>query len=96
MKEFAGIIKQLEQQKSAIERAIGALREVSDAPAKTAGEPKEKAAPKKRRMSAEGRKRIGDAARRRWAALKAEKEAGEGAPAVKRRGRKSAGSVASE
>lgn len=78
MREIGSIIKQLEQQKSAIERAIGALREVSQAPGEMPAGIKEKSAPKKRRMSPEGRKRIGDAARRRWAALKAAKEAEEG------------------
>ena len=89
MREIGNIIKQLEQQRAAIERAIGALREVSQAPGGAPAGVKGKAAPKKRRMSPEGRKRIGDAARRRWAALKAEKEAGEGT-AKRRPGRKAA------
>ena len=87
MREIGSIIKQLEQQRAAIERAISALREVSQVPGETAGPVREKSAPKKRRMSPEGRKRIGDAARRRWAALKASKEQEEGS-GKRRSGRK--------
>lgn len=82
MNEIGTIIKQLEEQKAAIERAISALSDISKmTPMKAAVSPKtvvasvaastsSAAAPKKRHMSAEGRKRIADAARRRWAAYK--------------------------
>jgi hypothetical protein len=84
------IIEQLEEQKAAIDRAISALGEISHRPlgslAKKALAPV-KPTHKKRHMSAEGRKRIGDAARRRWALAKGlpwpEPEA---EPAKKKRG----------
>jgi len=67
------IIAQLEEQRAAIERAISALSDISHQPlgslAKKVMAPG-KPARKKRHMSAEGRKRIGDAARRRWALAK--------------------------
>jgi hypothetical protein len=70
--EIVNILKQLEHQRSAIERAILALKEItSEAGAKPAAA----AAPpvtrrRKRRLSPEGRKAIGDAARKRWASKK--------------------------
>jgi hypothetical protein len=69
---FTDIISRLETQKEAIDRALAILREFDE------GRPSErpakkvlaKRAKKKRTMSAEGRKAIGDAVRRRWAAVK--------------------------
>jgi hypothetical protein len=76
--EVKSIISQLERQKSAIDRAIGALREVTGAglvqPTVT-GAP-QKRARKKRRLSPEGRQRIIDAAKRRWAMKKAGQASG--------------------
>jgi hypothetical protein len=70
---FKDIISRLEQQKATIDAAIAALREFEGDTEETAprkvGRPAKKAA-KKRVISAEARKRIGDAARRRWAAVK--------------------------
>jgi hypothetical protein len=71
------IISELERQRVAIERAISALRDVST-PIATAQAPasakKRTAAPakKKRQLSPEGRQRIIDATKRRWAAKRAE------------------------
>ena len=74
---FQEIITRLEKQKAAIDSAIATLRqfdegEESETPSKRVAAktlPAKKAA-KKRTMSAEGRKAIGDAVRRRWAAKK--------------------------
>ena len=73
MNELSQIIKQLEQQRSAIDRALTALRGSA-----AAAIPQTEATParrgrkgRKRRLSPEGRARIAEAARRRWAALKA-------------------------
>jgi hypothetical protein len=62
------IIEELEQQKNAIEAALKALRGLgttSTAPLNAAG------APRRRRMSAEGRRRIAEATRKRWAEQRA-------------------------
>jgi hypothetical protein len=66
--DFANIISRLEQQRAAIDRALSALREVEGpgpVQAKSAGSVATK--PKKRRMSAAGRRRIAEATRKRWA-----------------------------
>jgi hypothetical protein len=79
--EIASIISQLERQRAAIDRAISALREVEGVkPAQTAPSGKATAKePKKRRMSAAGRRRIAEAAKKRWA----DKRAAEGITAEK-------------
>jgi hypothetical protein len=65
--EITTIIRDLEQQHRAIEKAVAALRAVSDSldtftvPSSTA------AAPRKRQMTAQGRQRIIEATKRRWA-----------------------------
>jgi len=69
---FKDVIVRLENQKAAIDRALAALREFDDSgvakrPASTKAATKKA---KKRVMSAEARKAIGDAARKRWAAVK--------------------------
>lgn len=74
---FKDVISQLQKQKSAIERAIAALQDVSEEPES----PKKQApanARRKRTLSAEARKRIAEAQRQRWAAAKkaASKSAG--------------------
>ena len=83
MSDIAKIINQLEQQRHAIDQAISALRQVG------AAGPGRKAAAKplrrkrRGRLSPEGRKRIAEAARRRWAELRA-KGAAAGKKAVKK------------
>jgi hypothetical protein len=73
LSNFKEIINRLEQQKDAIDQAIAALREVDDSeiseterPNTKAAKPVKKAA-KKRAMSEEGRRRISEASRKRWA-----------------------------
>jgi hypothetical protein len=90
--DIVNIIKQLEHQRSAIERAILALQDITRetgtkpaAPTATPGATK-----RKRRMSPEGRKRIGDAVRRRWAAKKAADAAAESSPKKRRRRKRAA------
>ena len=76
---FKNIIAQLEQQKAAIERALAALQEVDAAPAavtaKRRGRPPgvKSKAPAKRKggITEEGRKRLSEALKKRWAAKKA-------------------------
>ena len=84
MNELSQIIRQLEQQRSAIDKALTALRGTPAAaiPETEGTTGRRGRRPRKRRLSPEGRARIAEAARRRWAALKA---AGGGA---KRAGRK--------
>ena len=81
MNDIARVISRLEQQRATIDRAISALREVEPTTPAESASPKSASAtkPKKRRMSAEGRGRIAEAARRRWA----EKRASEAAQASK-------------
>jgi hypothetical protein len=71
------VISKLEQQKVAIDKAIAALREFDESGATETttpmlGRPTKavKKAAKKRVMSEEGRKRIAEASRKRWAAFK--------------------------
>jgi hypothetical protein len=67
--DITSIIRQLEAQKAAIERALSALRDVSST-TDSGGAPRSSSTtkqPRKRRLSPEGRARIADAARRRWA-----------------------------
>jgi hypothetical protein len=76
LSDFREVISRLENQKAAIDRAIAILREfdegsATETPAKKVAA---KTAPKKRVMSAAGKKAIGDAVRRRWAAVKAAKK----------------------
>jgi hypothetical protein len=71
--EIGKIISQLEHQRASIERAIAALREIdspSEAEALTPPAASKKATGK-RQISPEGRKRIAEATRQRWAAKKA-------------------------
>jgi hypothetical protein len=63
------VISQLENQRSAIDRAILALREATGtAPASEVALPNGDGAPRKRRLSPEGRRRIIEATKKRWAA----------------------------
>ena len=68
MSDISNVIARLEKQRSDIDSAIAALRNLqgNQAPA-----PKTATHRKRRRMSAEGRKRIADAVRKRWAEKKA-------------------------
>jgi hypothetical protein len=81
----------LDQQRTAIERALSALREMdgaadSAAPAAPAAPGRRRRAKRKGGMTPEGRKRLSEALRARWAAKRA---GGETAPAkTKRAGRK--------
>lgn len=83
MNDIAKAISQLERQRATIDNAIAALREVEAlAPTAHASSPGPSKLGKKtvkRRMSAEGRKRISEAAKKRWA----EKRAAEAAPPKK-------------
>jgi hypothetical protein len=70
LKDIESIISELEQQRSAIDRAILALREVTGTRppgAATASPPREAVAGKKRTITPAGRKKIAEAMRRRWA-----------------------------
>ena len=78
MNDIARVIARLEQQRTSIDRALSALREIEaqnppSAPApKTAValEPKP-AKRRKNRLSPEGRRRIAEAAKKYWAAKRA-------------------------
>ena len=88
MNQTASIIRQLEQLASGIDRALAALRSITNqdrsaAAATLVGAPQRK----RHRMSAAGRKRVGDAARKRWAAFHAAQRAAKPAT-VKRRKRR--------
>jgi hypothetical protein len=73
LNNFRDIINRLEAQKASIDKAIAALREfdddsaVSPAPKKVTASKK---TTKKRVMSDEGRERIAEASRKRWAAVR--------------------------
>ena len=93
MNEIENIIRQLEQQRASIDRALEALREITGIGAPVGAKRRGRPPGKKRRrgMSPEGRARIGEATRKRWA----EKRAAEAAaakesagPAKKKRSRK--------
>ena len=77
MTDLRNIISELEQQKDAIERALAALREVSQtgaqaAMAGTAAKKRPGRPPKKQsRMTEEGRRRLAESMKKRWAAKKA-------------------------
>lgn len=82
MNDIAKAISQLERQRATIDHAIAALREVEALAPTTQASPgpsKPDKKPAERRMSAEGRKRISEAAKKRWA----EKRAAEALPAKK-------------
>ena len=70
MNDIENVISRLEKQRSAIDRAILALREIAGPSTPNARETSQSKS-RKRRLSAEGRKRIIEATKRRWAAKKA-------------------------
>jgi hypothetical protein len=85
------VIKKLEQQRTGIERALAALREiegpaaVAPAAAPALGRPRK--ARRKGGMTPEGRRRLSEALKARWAAKKAGSSAPAAAPAkAKRKG----------
>lgn len=84
MNDIAKAISELERQRATIDHAIAALREVEAlapaAHASSSGPSKPEKKTVRRRMSAEGRKRISEAAKKRWA----EKRAAEAAPSAKK------------
>ena len=70
------VIKGLEKQKTAIERALAALKEVDGAPVETAplaAVPARRGRPAKRKggMTPEGRRRLSEALKKRWAVKRA-------------------------
>jgi hypothetical protein len=66
------VISQLESQRTAIDRAISALREVAGkSPLAKVISPSGNGQPRKRHLSPEGRRRIIEAAKKRWAAKRA-------------------------
>lgn len=98
MEDLKHIIAELERQKSAIEKAITALREVGIGDKGTrvavgAATSKSAATPTraKRRLSPEGRQRIIEATKKRWAAQRAAQ-----ANAAKRGGRKKQSAASAE
>jgi hypothetical protein len=91
------VIKKLEQQRTAIENALSALREL-DSPGfeAAAAAPARRGRPPKRKggMTAEGRRRLSEALRARWAAKRAGTAAKPSAPAKSAPAAKSAPSAA--
>jgi hypothetical protein len=91
MDAFTEIIARLEKQKDAIDKALAALRGTDEAapaplePVVPAKRPYKRRAAKKKSggISAEGRKRLADAMKKRWAAKRS-------GPAVKKAGKKKA------
>jgi hypothetical protein len=70
--DLGNIISQLEHQRASIDRAISALREIGGASHSERVTPAAKAKTAvKRHLSPEGRKRIVEATKRRWAAKRA-------------------------
>lgn len=70
------VIKGLEKQKTAIERALAALKEVDGTPVETtplAAVPARRGRPAKRKggMTPEGRRRLSEALKKRWAVKRA-------------------------
>jgi hypothetical protein len=89
------VIKGLEKQKTAIERALAALREVDGATAESVPATVATAAPARRGrprrkggMTPEGRKRLSEALKKRWAAKRAGSQV---KPVVKTKAKKKGG-----
>lgn len=83
------VIRKLEQQRIGIERALAALREIEgpagSAPATAPGPGRPRKARRKGRMTPEGRRRLSEALKARWAAKKAGSAVAATAPAKKKR-----------
>ena len=94
MTDIGSIIYELEHQRSAIDRAISALRQVArpdHSTSRTNSQPSAGTTVTHRRLSAAGRRRIAEAAHRRWAEIRAAKSAlatGTTKPAKKTVGKK--------
>jgi hypothetical protein len=87
-----GIINQLERQKTAIERALTALRGIEEIPASAA--PASAPATRKGGMTPAGRRRLSAALKKRWAAKKAAEVESAAAPEVPaRKGKKRSAAV---
>ena len=71
MKNVVNFIDQLEKQRSAIDRAISALREIAEPNSTTSTAPAHEPTRRVRRLSPEGRRRIIAATKKRWAAKRA-------------------------
>ena len=72
MNNVENLISQLENQRSAIDRALMALREATgSSPSARAESLNGNGRRRKRRLSPEGRKRIIEATKKRWAAVRA-------------------------
>jgi hypothetical protein len=74
LKDIESIISELEQQRSAIDRAISALREVTGTQlSERSDRSQQQQAPaiKKRGITPAGRRKLAEAMRRRWAAKRA-------------------------
>jgi hypothetical protein len=77
LKDIDEIISDLEQKRQAIQRALAALREITDSSATTRSmEMSNSTGPRKRhRLSAAGRRAISEATKRRWALKRAAESA---------------------
>jgi hypothetical protein len=73
---LSDVIRKLEDQRSAIEKALSALREL-DSPGFEAAAPARRGRPAKRKggMTAEGRRKLSEALKARWAAKRSAAEA---------------------
>src|SRR5579863_2267933 len=71
---LTGVINQLERQKTAIERALAALRGIEEIPKAGSATAPELSAGKGRKRSAAVRKRMKEAQRLRWAKIRGESE----------------------
>ena len=72
MNNVGNMIDQLGKQRSAIERAISALRDITDSIVRAPTAPVRDQSPPGRRLSPEGRRTIIAATEKRWAAKRAE------------------------
>ena len=75
MNNVANTIDQLEKQRSAIDRALSALREIAEPSGTTRTAAARDQSQPKRHLSPEGRRRIIAATKKRWAAERAAKAA---------------------
>jgi hypothetical protein len=76
--DIVSIVSELEQQRAAIDRAISALQQIVLPEQRTRGtnsRPSAGTTVTRRQLSASGRRRIAQAARRRWAEIRAAKAA---------------------
>ena len=83
MEALTDIIRQLERQARALERALLALREVSGTDQPATRSTTKESAPRKRGLTPEGRRRLALLMKRRWAA---KRTAGQAKKASRKRG----------